>query len=405
MILSMISQVILARILGIEQYGKYTFVFSWVVLLTVPACLGLTTGSVRIVSQLRASENWSNLKGFLRVAYFFPLLSILFIAPVALLIIGYLGNNDILRTSWWIGIAFVLPLNALSSVQGGLLRGFKRPIESKFAGVTEPLVFILLLYLTFILYGKSTSEYSALVVKMIALFTSLLLYLWFLRRCRNSELNTTTATYSLREWVNISIPLLLFSGMAIILKRTDIIMLGYFAENVDVGVYAAVSRIANLTALGIAAVNTVANPLIAEYFTKSDFRSLQKITTQSARIVCASTLTLSLIVVLGWEYILMAFGTEFLVGRDSLFILAVGQLIVSVFGPLGQLLIMTKYERLSALMLFGTVVTNIIFNAILIPIWGIMGAALATTTANLLWTFVFFIIISKMLPIRLSILG
>jgi len=405
MLLSILSQITLARLLGVDQYGEYVYVFSWAILLCVPATLGLTTGSVRIIPQLSSDKKLAELGGFLKVAYFLPVLTAFIIALVFLYFINNFYDNGVILQAWLIGLLLIMPLNSLASVQGGILRGFKHATESQLSGVTESLVFIPLLFCAYLFYGESLSDSTALIVKAFALFTSVIICSYFLRRCYTDDLRAARVTYELRKWSRISVPLLLFSGMSVLLRRSDILMLGYFADNADVGIYAAISRISNLSALGIAAVNSVANPLIAGYFAQKNFTKLQKITTQSARIVFATTLCLSLLILVGWRYLLLAFGADFVFGRDSLFILMAGQVIVSIIGPIGQLLIMTKYEKLSAIMLLGMTITNIVFNALLIPIWGITGAAIATSAANLIWTFIFAFVIVRILPIRLSIFG
>ena len=63
--LSFISAIILARILGVQGFGVYSFCFSIVQLLTVPAMLGLQIYAVREVSNYRSHGQWEYMKGFL----------------------------------------------------------------------------------------------------------------------------------------------------------------------------------------------------------------------------------------------------------------------------------------------------------------------------------------------------
>ena len=62
----MVVVLVLARLLGAEEFGAYTYALAWALLLTVPATLGLTPLIVRNVAAYREHRNWGLLRGLLR---------------------------------------------------------------------------------------------------------------------------------------------------------------------------------------------------------------------------------------------------------------------------------------------------------------------------------------------------
>ena len=91
---------------------------------------------------------------------------------------------------------------------------------------------------------------------------------------------------------------------------------------------------------------------------------------------------LILIIVFG-DYILHIFGEEFITGYTVLVILCIGQFINVATGSVGQILAMTNREKLlRKCVVYGTVI-NLLLNIVLVPNYGMIGAAIATSIA---WT-------------------
>ncbi len=66
--LAFLSQLLLARVLGVAGYGAYAYVMAWVTVLALLATLGFQTGMLRFVSAYCAREEWPLLRGVLRYA-------------------------------------------------------------------------------------------------------------------------------------------------------------------------------------------------------------------------------------------------------------------------------------------------------------------------------------------------
>jgi O-antigen/teichoic acid export membrane protein len=81
------------------------------------------------------------------------------------------------------------------------------------------------------------------------------------------------------------------------------------------------------------------------------------------------------------QILLGFFGSEFVKGASVLRILAIGQFVNAVTGPVGLILLMTNKERHFALSMAVISGVNVLGNFLVIPVMGIVGAALVTTTS------------------------
>lgn len=72
-------------------------------------------------------------------------------------------------------------------------------------------------------------------------------------------------------------------------------------------------------------------------------------------------------------------------GGRALSILATGQLVNVDRGPVGAVMMMTGHERVAMRVMTFTAITNLGVSAILIPIWGLLGAAVGAFTSVIIW--------------------
>ena len=89
------------------------------------------------------------------------------------------------------------------------------------------------------------------------------------------------------------------------------------------------------------------------------------------------------------------YGEEFLKGAICLSVLTIGQVINTVCGPVAQLLNATGYHKAFRNISFIGAVVSIIANLLLIPAYGILGAAIANTISMIVWNIIATIYIKK----------
>jgi O-antigen/teichoic acid export membrane protein len=89
------------------------------------------------------------------------------------------------------------------------------------------------------------------------------------------------------------------------------------------------------------------------------------------------------------------FGKDYVAAKDALLILMIGQGICSAFGSASVYLNMTGRQHVFQIILVVAVFVNFILNRLLIPEYGMMGAAIAFVVSSFFWNLISAVVIYK----------
>jgi len=275
--------------------------------------------------------------------------------------------------------------------------------------VVRPAVLLLLL-LIWLGFAPSEAELSAnraMAFYVVAAIVSLALAMWLLHRSRPEELRQKPEPiYYSSDWRKAVIPLALITGLHVVNNYADLIILGLFRLDEEVGIYRAVSQLALLIIFGLQAINQVLHPHFARLYAQRDRAKLQKLVTISARIILALAFgPFVVFLFFGGDILQFVFGSGFAMGATALAILAFGQLANAAFGSVGALLNMTGHERDTMRGMMIAMGANVVLNFVLIPVYGMNGAAIATAFSYLLWNAVLRYFVRKRLSIESAAFG
>jgi O-antigen/teichoic acid export membrane protein len=154
--------------------------------------------------------------------------------------------------------------------------------------------------------------------------------------------------------------------------------LARYASTAEVGLFRTAWQIAQLFNLLVVAFDAVAGPRIAAAWRIGDDRAIVQTARQSAMVMTLLSLPLLLLCLAVPEWLLHFFGLKFVAGATALRILALGQLVNMVTGPIGSVLVMTGHERLSMIFAIAAVVIAAALMPIVGPWLGLTGAALVS---------------------------
>ena len=201
----------------------------------------------------------------------------------------------------------------------------------------------------------------------------------------------------------MTIPLLLMNLLNLLMERSDILMIGFFLGPTEAGTYAPAARVANAIALGLIAVNAWVAPLISSFHAQGRRAELRHMVRRAAQIIFAVTLPVTLVVLVFGREILGLFGPDFSSAYSALAVLASGQLVNALTGPVVFLMTMTGHQNTAAKILIFVATGNLVLNASLIPAFGIEGAAVATASSRVAWNLLMFWAVWRRLRLRATI--
>jgi O-antigen/teichoic acid export membrane protein len=182
-------------------------------------------------------------------------------------------------------------------------------------------------------------------------------------------------------------------------------LLGALSTSANAGLFAVANRGAAVIALGVNAAAAVIAPNAARLWSLGDVARLQRIVTKSSQATVLYALPVTLGLIVFGRYFLAIFGKDFQDATLALQILCVGQFAYSATGAVTNLLLMAGEERFSVLATGIGAVTNVVLCVVLIPIWGVEGAAVATTASLMVSEVLMLLFARKALGIHLTILG
>jgi O-antigen/teichoic acid export membrane protein len=375
------SYLAIARLLGAEGFGLYALGLAVYQLMEVGASMGLPQGSVRYVSMYLRGGDVRKLKGVLQdgwrlalgMGFVFGLILVLAAPSLAWGVFHDPPLVDVLRV-----FALGLPFGAAAYVIAMATTGFHTTRHLVILReLFQPFAFLIgVIGLT---YLSGVGLVGTVVAWSLAALLTFLLSLRVLKGIHPAMTERSIPSLPQR-WtlLRFSWPLWLAGLSGFALLWTDTLLLGYFREADEVGIYRAAAQTALLLILPLTALNAIFSPKIAALYYGGEREKLARLFKATAYWSFSLTLPGFLLLLLAGREVLRLFGEEFVLGLGPLGVLAAAQLVNASTGSVGFALIMTGRSLpylLGDLVLVGL---NLLLNLLLIPRWGLLGAAVAT---------------------------
>jgi O-antigen/teichoic acid export membrane protein len=398
--LGIIVVIVLARTLGPHGYGIYALALSIATLLAIPLQMGLPPLLVREVARYQQAQRWGLLRGLLAWTFRFAMF-VSIVVGVAAASVAWVarGSQEQLELVTFLWAMLLVSLLGMMGIQAAALVGLRRVVVGHVPDICARAGFLVLLMLA-VQWAAGLTPQSAMALNTIAAVVALAIGAFLLRRALPPSMQQAAPEYGSSAWLRSLLPLCLTGGMHTIHTQIDAVMLGLFGNAEDVGIYRTAAQTALLASLPLIFMGTALAPDIARLHAAGDSAGLQRLMAWSGRLVLGVTAAVVLILVLAGDAILVTvFGEQFRPGYPVLALLSVGHLFGAALGPVALLLNMTGHERDTAYGSAIAAVLSIALSSMLIPFLGMAGAAVATTSAVVVWN----IVLSRMVWRRLAL--
>jgi O-antigen/teichoic acid export membrane protein len=380
-VVGIVSQVVLSRTLGVASFGQYAYALGWVNLLAIVAVLGFETVVVRFTATYRATRRWGELRGLLRSSTRSVVALSIVLALAGAAISGALVSEAGLRLALVAG-ALLLPLLSVLRILAAGLHGVRRVATGQLAqGVVRPAVLGLAVLGLSRLVGRSPTAPEAMLVNVGATTLALGVGWFVLRSTLGADWRRATPSYDRSAWTRALGPNTLITGAQALLLYTDVLMLGMIVGTREAGIYTVAAQLVMAIGLGVSAINAIAAPIMAEFHAEGRRKDTQSLLTLATAGMLAYTIVAGGLLLLFGHLLLGLYGTAFVEGRPALTALVLGQFTIAACGPVGFLSTMTGHERQASAYVAGSALANVGLNALLIPAFGLVGAAISTALA------------------------
>lgn len=377
--LRFVLQIVLTRVLGPGAYGLYSLGYTVVGITRRASMLGLQNGVVRFGSRYRGEDDKERLKGTLLAAITLSfiagtvsgILLFFFAPPLARIVFNKPEIIPVLK-----GFSFSLPFYTLLVVVAKSARAFRR-IEYDVGPrmILHPILDLALAGGAFLVgYRLLGAVYAFAFSAFLSVVASIVL-LW---QIFPPLISSLSAKVELKKLLSYSVTVLLAGFAGLLVTKTDRVMLGALVSSSDVGIYNAANVLSAQASLFLIGVSSIFAPIISDLFNRDMKAKLARLFKLTTKWVFSLTLPVYLVFVFFSEDLMGLFGSEFVVGWPVLLILGGAQLINASVGSVGYMLTMSGKEKVELANNVTLGVLNIGLNLVLIRIYGLYGAALAT---------------------------
>jgi O-antigen/teichoic acid export membrane protein len=382
--LGFLTALVLARLLGQNSYGRYTFALVWASFLTIPAVVGMNQFLIRGIAHYEVEQKWQLMKGLLRRTNQIVLLTSVTIAAVGCTV-AVLWTSPAMVGPFCVAMLLV-PITALTLLRQGAMQAIGRVVTGQLPEyLIGPVLILVALGVLILLGGGALTPTTALGAYVVGMTVAFVVGAVLLRRALPSVLDSVRPEYATRQWLRASLPMMLVNSVWMTNRYVGIIVLGTLDSPRATGVYNVVEKGAALIVVVHFAVNMPLAPTIARLYAKGDPRALERAIRHMARVATLVSLPLCAAFALFPSVYLGIFGPGFVIGSTAMTILALAQLVNAATGPASNVLIMTGHERPAVTATAAGLLVNLVLAIALVPLLGITGSAIAFASSLVFW--------------------
>jgi O-antigen/teichoic acid export membrane protein len=380
-------QVAVARALGTAGFGLYVLSLAVSTFLAEACDLGLDYGVLRFGAIARGLGDPSRLRALvwrgLRGAFIAGLLASVLLICGAAQVARVFGKPDMIPLL--IPLAVAIPFTGTTEVVRAALRGMGRaaPSVASDSLITPALRLGTVLVALHIAADPRHVTVAYAITEVVALLATLGMLLRALPRegrprRRRGRGGTRISTPGLFRY---SLPMSLNRLILYTNNQTEVLVLGLLQPAGPVGVFGVARRLSMLVGSLLASITVLFNPMVADLHHQRHHAELERLFRTATRWLFTFGFPLCLIEVEFSRDLLQVFGEGFSGGATALAILALGQLVNVGTGTVAGVLAMIGRARMSVLNSVFFLSLSLVLDLVMIPPWGILGAAIANATA------------------------
>jgi len=392
-ILSLVLIVYAARILGAEEYGKFSFALAFIYLFVVFFDFGLSP----VITREFAREKE-------KIEDFYSIISLKVLLVLGTLVLVLLGSFLTVPEKDIQSMIFILSLFLIANSFWGMFNSFfharqKMEYEALFDTLQVLMIFGLGF---FILFNYPSSENLSYAYFLSALVTLVFVSIFFHFKIFPLKINFNLSVW--KKFLTMSWPLALIGLSGVIYGYIDSVMLGYWKMFAEAGWYNAAQRIVMAGLIPMGFIGASFYPALSR-FSKESKEKFQKAWDSEVEIMILLAFPLMVGgMVLAPQIIHAFYSFEFTPSVLTLQILILTAGPIFLYRPFYDAMIVLNQQRKTFWVTVAGAVVNVALNLILIPKYSLYGAAAATVITNFLILAIIVYFTKKFTFIRFPIL-
>ncbi|HII92173.1 MAG TPA: flippase [Methanosarcina sp.] len=389
MLLDIITKKVLTSHLAPADFGTYSLALTVISITGAFATLGLNEGVPRYIAFFRGKHEEQKVHELIISAMIMGLIAGLLSILVSPSLFHALAGNGFDAQGKVLSVVkiliFAVPFTILLNLTVAIYRGFDRTsVNMYFYNIIRPVS--LLGFATIAVFIKASLKGVVFADLLSMIFTFSIMSVYFIKRPpvkhkakqeRKIQFSDTT-----RQLIRYSFPLLITATLLNIMSWIDTIMLGYFKSAEIVGIYNAVYPLVGFLSLVVSSVGFVYVPITSRLWGQNETAPLGSIYAVMTKWCFLLTFPLFALIFVYPEYfITKLYGAQYVSGATSLRILALGFITNSYFGFNYHTLLASGDSDFLMKCSVASAGINVALNFMLIPEYGMIGAAVGTAVS------------------------
>ncbi|MEZ7838814.1 MAG: polysaccharide biosynthesis C-terminal domain-containing protein [Flavobacteriales bacterium] len=373
------------NVLGAEGHGLVMLILSIATVLAQFAHLGIPNTIIRFFPYLKDRK-----KFIYRLALQVPLMSVLFLGLVFYIFGDYLFDGYIRKNELFSEFQpIILPLVASLVFFEVLLSISRSELKSVFPAVLREFILRLSTLVTLCMYSFNFLSFSEFVYCWLGLYSLNVLFLSiYLFRFKLLNISFGFPLFPnsdiARKMSKYGLVTLLTSSAAILVNRIDVLMLGYYLELENIAFYTVAFFMASLIHIPARSILQIVKPLLAKAWAENNMQEIVNLYRKTALNQLIIGLLLFIGVWMNINDLLLFVPVKYQGIQMVFFYIGLSKLIDVSVGVNGAIISTSNYYKydlyINMVLILIVIITNITF----IPLYGIVGAAMATSLAILI---------------------
>lgn len=401
-----LTRIIYARNLTIEEYGLFYAVLSLVGLIAGFKDMGLSSAMMRYIPEFIVQKKNELIKKSIITVVLLQTLFLLITTTVTFFLSDYLAIHYFHNPSAGIiirilgfGLLFAVLYDTLSSI----FHGFQEMFYASFLNFCKMLVILISSVIGFYFGLGIMSPTIAYIIYPIIIF--LVFFPIFLKIFPQfTRINGKPDKATAKKLFKFGLPVFIGSLGSIILGYTDTLTLTYFSGAKEVGVYNVVMPTSMLVTYFSGAIVGVFSPILIELWVKKDLKLMEYSIIKIYKYILCIIIPVAFMIASFPDLIIKTlFGAIYPNQALTLQILSIG---VIFFGlSMLNFQIINAFEKpiLTTKVVYITALFNFILNILLIPRYGIIGAAIPTLISYIIMMIMSLYFVKKEITLRFPV--
>lgn len=372
-----------ARSMTSDAFGHLVMLLSVAQIGCVVGMFGQEMLVVRSLNKYSVASEPSLIKGILlfstRIA-----LGLIILATLAVVIFSWL----VLEEDWTMTLALALFMivNAAIMLGSQVARSLVSILLGE--GVREFLwrFLVTVVLLAALAMNRGISPEQFLYLSTAALTLGLIVQAAGIWNALPHDVRRSRPAFETKSWTASSVRFWLSSILEATSQYLDVVVVCWLLDPAAAGLYFAASRLANLFAMLLSALNTFAQRRLPALYFGGEHVKLDRLLFLMAEVTALCVVAGLLIFMFGAGHLLSLFGAAFVTQQSTLIVLAIGTAVQVAGGPAAAILLLTGHEGRYVPLIGANVALRLIGFLILIPMFGVLGAAIASTISLVIFT-------------------